>query len=71
MEKKTSTTHKELQSLVGLFSFAVKVVYPGRAFLRRLYDTLAKGGKYLRKIYSSMEWSHIATLSPPMLFFVD
>ena len=48
-EKKSSTTHEKLQSLVGLFSFAAKVVYPGRAFLRRLYDalTLAKGGKYL------------------------
>ena len=47
LEKKSSTTHEELQSLVGLLSFAAKVVYPGRAFLRRLYDGLAKGGKYL------------------------
>lgn len=41
LEKSSSTTHKELQSLVGLFSFAAKVVYPGRAFLRRLYDGFA------------------------------
>ena len=47
LEKKSSTTHEEPQSLVGLFSFATKVVYPGRAFLRRLYDGLAKGGKCL------------------------
>lgn len=47
LEKKSSTTHEELQSLVGLLSFAAKVVCPGRAFLRRLYDALAKGGKYL------------------------
>ena len=47
LERKSSTTHEELQSLVGLLSFAAKVFYPGRAFLRRLYDRLAKGGKYL------------------------
>ena len=46
-QKKSSTTHEELQSLVGLLLFAAKVIYLGRAFLQRLYDTLAKGGKYL------------------------
>ena len=44
LERKSSTTHKELQLLVGLLSFAAKVIYPGRAFLRRLYDALVKGG---------------------------
>lgn len=48
LERRSSTTHEELQSLVGLLSFAAKVVFPGRAFLRRLYDALAKGGKCLR-----------------------
>ena len=38
--------HKKLQSLVGLFSFAAKVIYPGRAFLRRPYNVLTRG-KYL------------------------
>lgn len=47
LERRSSTTLKELQSLVGLLFFAAKVVYPGRAFLQRLYDALAKGGKYL------------------------
>lgn len=47
LERRSSTTHEELQSLVGLLSFAAKVVCLGRAFLRRLYDALAKGGKYL------------------------
>ena len=47
LEKKSSTTHEELQSLVGLLSFAAKVIYLGRAFLRRLYDALAQDGKYL------------------------
>ena len=31
-------TLRELQSLLGLLNFAVSVVAPGRAFLRRLYD---------------------------------
>ena len=47
LEKKSFTIYEELQFLVGFLFFATKVVYPGRAFLRRLYDTLAKGGKYL------------------------
>ncbi len=38
---------KKLQYLVGLLSFAAKIVCSGRAFLRRLYDALAKGGRYL------------------------
>ena len=33
LKKKSSTTHEELQSLVGLLSFAAKVVCPDRAFL--------------------------------------
>lgn len=33
LEKKSSTTYKELQSLVGLFFFAAKVDYLGRAYL--------------------------------------
>ena len=59
LEKRSSTTHEELQSLVGLFSFAAKVVYPGRAFLRCLYDALAKGGKYLhwsKSIVDDLLW---------------
>lgn len=32
LEKRSSTTHKELQSLVRLLSFAAKVVYPGQHF---------------------------------------
>ena len=47
LEKKSSTTHEELQSLIGLLFFAAKVVCLGQVFFRRLYDTLAKGGKYL------------------------
>ena len=33
-------THSDLQSLLCFLSFAAKVVVPGRAFLRRLFDAL-------------------------------
>lgn len=36
---KTSLTRTELDSLFGFLSFAAKVVVPGRAFLRRLFDS--------------------------------
>ena len=41
LEKKSSTTHEELQSLVGLLSFVAKVIYPGRTFLWQFYNALA------------------------------
>ena len=47
LEKKSLTTYEELQSLIGFFFFAAKVVYLGQAFLQCLYYKLAKGGKYL------------------------
>lgn len=47
LEKKNSTIHEKLQSLVGLFSFAAKVVYTNRAFLQHFYNILAKDGKDL------------------------
>ena len=43
LEKKSSTTYKELKCLVGLFSFAAKVIYPGPEFFHCLYDALAQG----------------------------
>ena len=36
---RTSCTKRELLSLIGLLSFAAKVVPPGRTFLRRMIDT--------------------------------
>lgn len=36
---KASLTRTELDSLLGFLSFAAKVVVPGRAFLRRLFDS--------------------------------
>ncbi len=41
-----SIPHSELESTVGLLAFSAKVVVPGRAFLRRLYDALAKKREY-------------------------
>lgn len=52
IEKKSSTTHKELQFLVGLFSYAAKIIYLGRAFFQQLYNRLAKIGKYLHWLIS-------------------
>ena len=37
---KPSISHQELESAVGFLSFAAKIVIPGRAFLRRLFDAL-------------------------------
>lgn len=38
--KKKSIPLEELQTLVGFLAFASKVIVPGRAFLRRLYNAL-------------------------------
>ena len=35
-----SISHQELESVVGFLSFDAKIVIPGRAFLRRLFDAL-------------------------------
>ena len=39
---RSSISHQELESAVGFLGFASKIVIPGRAFLRRLYDALSK-----------------------------
>ena len=36
----SSISYSELQSLVGFLSFAARVIIPGRAFLRRLFNSL-------------------------------
>lgn len=40
---KKKTTLKELQEMLGFLNFACRVVRPGRAFLRRLFDLLRGG----------------------------
>ena len=39
---KLYVSHQELESAVGFLSFASKVVVPGKAFLRRLYNALRR-----------------------------
>lgn len=34
--------HRELESAVGFLSFAAKIVIPGRAFLRRLFNAIRR-----------------------------
>lgn len=40
--------YNKLQSLAGFLSFAAEVIRPGYAFLRRLFDTLAKQQRHIR-----------------------
>ena len=37
---KPSILHQELESIVRFLSFVAKIVIPGRAFLRRLFNAL-------------------------------
>lgn len=47
LKKRSFITYEKLQSLIGLFFLAAKVVYSGQIFLRRNDETLAKSKKYL------------------------
>ena len=40
--------HRELESAVGFLSFAAKIVIPGRAFLRRLFDAIRRPTAVIR-----------------------
>ena len=59
---KTSISKEELDSLIGFLCFAAKVVVPGRAFLRRLFDHQAKAtGLYIhlnQEIRADLLWWH-------------
>lgn len=46
--KRATISHQELESAVGFLSFAAKVVIPGRAFLRRLFDALRRPAVIVR-----------------------
>ena len=52
----TSITHSDLQSLVGFLSFAAKVVVPGRAFLRRLFDALKRNTHITSEMRRDLMW---------------
>ncbi len=47
LQKGTSISRFELESVGGFLSFAAKVVIPGRAFLRWLYHALGKPNKWI------------------------
>ena len=51
--------YDDLQSLTDFLSFAAKVVRPGRAFLRCLFDALANRRRYIRfcpQIKADLKW---------------
>ena len=53
--------YDDLQSLTGFLSFAAKVVRPGRAFLRRLFDALANRRRHIRvspQMKADLQWLH-------------
>ena len=54
------TSHQELESAVGFLSFAAKIVFPGRAFLRRPFDALRKPAavhRILTDMKADLLWS--------------
>ena len=51
---RTTISHQELESAMGFLSFAAKVVVPGRAFLRRLFDALRRPVR-LHRVTSDMK----------------
>lgn len=54
-----SIARSELGSLGGFLFFAAKVVVPGRAFLRRLFDALAKRYSYYHldvEMWADLNW---------------
>lgn len=58
---RSSVSHKDLQSIIGLLSFASRVVIPGRAFLRRLCDALRHDVAYHHlssAMRADLEWWH-------------
>ena len=46
IQKRSSIPRDELEQIIGFLSFASKVVVPGRAFLRRLYNALERPSIY-------------------------
>lgn len=59
--KKKSVHRAELDSPVGFLSFASKVIFPGRAFLRRLYNALAESTTFIHissERKKDLQWWH-------------
>ena len=59
MLTKSSTPFADLESLAGFLSFAAKVIIPGRAFLRRIFDALRKKSPHIhlnKSIKADLSW---------------
>ena len=59
--KRATISHQELESAVGFLSFAAKIVIPGRAFLRRLFDALRRPVGFHRitsAMRAGLQWWH-------------
>lgn len=83
LERKSSISYEELQSLVSHLFFAVKIICLDQASLWQLYDELAKGGKNFhqskpirnlflhgKKFFLKRKKSYYYIFTP-MLFFID
>ena len=46
--KRATISHRELESAIEFLSFATKIVIPGRAFLRRLFDVIRRSMTIIR-----------------------
>lgn len=55
--EKTDATILELQSLIGILSFAAQVVRPGRTFLRRIIDFTVEAGAARRTDPARSRWT--------------
>lgn len=58
---RATISHQELESAVGFLSFAAKIVVPGRAFLRRLFDATRRSTTTHRITYemrANLLWWH-------------
>ncbi len=57
--KRATISYQALELAVGFLSFAAKIVIPGRAFLRRLFDALRRPGATIRitsHIKADLQW---------------
>ena len=61
-------TQRQLESFLGKLSFAVRVITPGRTFMRRLWDTCRRNPKLHYRIHlseealSDIKWWHCLRL---------
>ena len=52
---KEFTTLKEIQELAGILNFACSVIYPGKTFIRRMYNLMVGKKSQYSRIYISKE----------------